>query len=102
MSFLPSSSKQQQQQQPPCQVRVGVRLRPLTSQEVGQGGKSVLRAVPPEVRLGERRFTYDAVFDERVDQNELYSQVSRPLLGSFLEGFNATVRNYVESCGDLL
>jgi hypothetical protein len=76
---------------PQCQVRVGVRVRPLTSQELGQGGKSVLKVIPPEIRLGERRFTYDNVFDERVDQNELYSQVSSPLLTSFLEGYNATV-----------
>ena len=83
---MASSAKQAQ-----CQVRVGVRVRPLTSQELGQGGKSVLRVIPPEIRLGERRFTYDNVFDERVDQNELYSQVSTPLLTSFLEGYNATV-----------
>jgi hypothetical protein len=86
MTMSASSGKAMQ-----CQVRVGVRVRPLTSQELGQGGKSVLKVIPPEIRLGERRFTYDAVFDERVDQNELYSQVSKPLLNSFLEGYNATV-----------
>lgn len=77
--------------QPQSQVRVGVRVRPLTSQELGEGGKSVLKVIPPEIRLGERRFTFDAVFDDRVDQNALYSQVSKPLLTSFLEGYNATV-----------
>ena len=72
-------------------VREGVRVRPLTNQEIGQGGKSVLHARAPEVRLGERRFTYDAVFDAHVQQEELYQSVSKPLLNSFLEGFNATV-----------
>jgi hypothetical protein len=70
---------------------IGVRVRPLTARELGEGGKEVLAAQNPEVRLGEKRFTYDAVFDANVDQNELYAQVSTPLLKSFVEGFNATV-----------
>lgn len=74
-----------------CQVRVGVRIRPVTSQEIKQGGKQVLDVVPPSVGLGERRFTYDAVFDSHVTQQELYDNVSRPLLGSFVDGYNATV-----------
>lgn len=73
------------------QVRVGVRLRPLTRQEVNQGGKMVLAARAPEVRLGDRRFTYDAVFDASVSQADLYCQVSGPLQSSFLDGYNATV-----------
>lgn len=72
------------------QVRVGVRVRPLTAREVGEGGKSVILAVPPEIRLGERRFTYDNVFDATLGQADLYAQVSGPLLRSFLEGYNAT------------
>jgi hypothetical protein len=73
-------------------VRVAVRVRPLTSQEIGQGGKSVLKVTAPEIRLGERRFTYDAVFDDDVTQQDLYQQVSAPLLTSFVDGYNATVR----------
>ena len=74
------------------QVRVAVRIRPLTPQEVGQGANQVVQAVPPTVGIGERRFTYDAVFDSHVTQPDLYSSVSGPLLKSFLEGYNATVR----------
>lgn len=73
------------------QVRVSVRIRPLTRQEVGQGGKAVLAAVAPEIRLGERRFTYDSVFDSAVSQATLYQEVSAPLLASFVDGYNATV-----------
>ena len=73
------------------QVRVGVRIRPLTHQEVGFGGKGVLAARPPQIRLGERRFTYDAVFDANVSQADLYAQESAPLQNSFLDGYNATV-----------
>jgi hypothetical protein len=75
-----------------CQVRVGVRIRPLTSQEAGQGGSTVLTTLQQEIRLGQRRFTYDGVFDADVSQHDLYQSVSAPLLTSFLDGYNATVR----------
>jgi hypothetical protein len=74
------------------QVRVAVRIRPLTPNEVGQGANQVVEAVPPTVGIGERRFTYDSVFDAHVTQADLYGSVSGPLLKSFLEGYNATVR----------
>lgn len=75
------------------QVRVGVRIRPLTPKESGEGGKSALAvAQSKEIRLGERRFTYDVVFEPTVSQSELYQDVSTPLRTSFLEGYNATVR----------
>ncbi len=75
-------------------VRVGVRIRPLTSQEIQQGGKSSLSIDldSPSIRMGPRRFTYDAVFDSRCAQSELYERVSEPLLASFVDGYNATVR----------
>jgi len=81
-------------------VRVGVRIRPLTSREEGEGGHGVLKVHHPasqeqgfpEIRLGERRFSYDAVFDSHVSQSDLYRSVSQPLLKSFLDGYNATVR----------
>ena len=72
-------------------VRVGVRIRPLTSQEIHQGGKPSLNVSPPSVGIGERRFTYDAVFDSNVSQLELYETVSTPLITSFVDGYNATV-----------
>lgn len=74
-------------------VKVGVRVRPLTPREEGEGGGSVVNgtANPPEIQLGKRRFTYDSVFDTSVSQQYLYQSVAPPLLKSFLEGFNATV-----------
>lgn len=79
------------EQQLASQVRVGVRVRPLTSIELRESGKNVLKARNPEVRIGERRFTYDTVFDAAIGQSELYGSVSPPLLKTFLEGYNATV-----------
>lgn len=88
-----------------CQVRVGVRIRPLTSQEAREGENSVLAVQQQQQQLGQQqhqqqqvisldqtRFTYDAVFDADVSQQDLYRSVSSPLLTSFLDGYNATVR----------
>ena len=76
------------------QVRVGVRVRPLTSKEIQQGGKSSVVVAPAGavVGIGQRRFTYDAAFDSNVSQLELYESVSAPLLKSYVDGYNATVR----------
>lgn len=70
-------------------VRVGVRVRPLTRNELG--GTSVLQAQPPSIRLANRSFTYDSVFHEGTSQTSLYQAVHKDLLESFLEGYNATV-----------
>jgi hypothetical protein len=76
-------------------VRVGVRIRPLTSEEAKEGGYSVLavQQQQQEIRMRRPRFTFDAVFDADVTQHDLYQSVSAPLLTSFLDGYNATVRN---------
>lgn len=88
-----------------CQVRVGVRIRPLTGQEAGKGGNSVLavqqqqqqhgRKEQQDIHLGQRRFTHDGIFDANVSQQDLcqYQSVSAPHLISFIDGYNATVRN---------
>ena len=72
-------------------VRVGVRIRPLTNQEIQQGGKPSLSVSPPSIGIAERRFTYDKVFNHDVSQIELYETISPELLSSFVDGYNATV-----------
>jgi len=75
---------------PSSQVRVGVRVRPVSVKE--QGGGCSLQADGSSIALSGRRFTYDHVFDTNTSQSELYEQVSPQLLQSFLDGYNATVR----------
>ena len=72
-------------------MRVGVRIRPLTCKEIQQGGKPSLTVAPPSVGIGQRQFTFDAVFDSHLGQDILYKSVSAPLLKSFVDGYNATV-----------
>lgn len=88
------------QLQPSCQVRVGVRVRPLTSGEISSDGKAVVEASPIDrtVAVAKRKFTYDAVFDSSVTQSDLYDAVSPSLLGSFLDGYNATVSFVGSTC----
>ena len=80
----------------PCQVRVGVRIRPLTSKESSEGGKSVVETNPFDrtVQLSRRKFTYDSVFHSNVTQRDLYNDVAPGLLEAFLGGYNATVIAY--------
>ena len=80
----------------PSTVQVGVRVRPLTANEVAHASKSVLavRSHSKSISLGKRSFTFDHVFDERINQNRLYSDVARPMLSSYLDGYNATILAY--------
>ena len=82
------------EQQRTCQVRVGVRVRPLASKEIQQGGKLSLSINPPAsiTIASHNTFTFDAVFDSQTDQDTLYHSVSASLLESFVDGYNATVR----------
>lgn len=82
-----------------CQVRVGVRVRPLTSKEQMMGGKGVVVCDPVSKTvqlstLTNCKFTYDSVFDSNMPQVQLYQSVSTPLLNSFLDGYNATIIAY--------
>ncbi|KAL7517721.1 hypothetical protein ACHAWX_002619 [Stephanocyclus meneghinianus] len=78
------------------QVRVGVRIRPITSKEASEGGKVVVEAnaFDRTVGISKRKFTYDSVFHSNVSNEELYNNVAPPLLDSFLNGYNATILAY--------
>jgi len=82
------------------QVRVAVRARPLSSAEQTRGGKEIvnLSSINRTVSLGTNEtgkcFTFDSVYDSKLSQNDLYNDLSRPLLSSFLEGYNATILAY--------
>lgn len=45
-------------------------------------------------RSRERKYIFDVVSDARADQQEVYSATAKILLGSVLEGYNATVFAY--------
>lgn len=45
-------------------------------------------------RSRERKYMFDVVSDARADQEDVYRATAKTLLGSVLEGYNATVFAY--------
>lgn len=51
-------------------------------------------------RIREHRFVFDRLFDDSASQEDVYSNTTRPLLDSVLDGYNATVFAYgATGCG---
>ena len=88
-------------------VRVVVRVRDLLPKEISEGEiKSVqvnVDAAQVSVRGGDdsdndqHRWTFDAVYDNRASQKELFQTEVQPLVDSVFDGFNATVFAYGQS-----
>ena len=79
------------------QVRVAVRVRPLTDEEQSLGGKQIIVSDPhsSEVSILSRKFTFDGVYDESVSQSHLYSCVGADgMMDAFLDGYNSTIMAY--------
>lgn len=84
-------------------VKVIVRVRPFLSHEQLRGGESpptpVVVQGPSQLFLQERvakthRFNFTRVLGPEAEQAAVYSQSVRPVVGKFLEGFNATIFAY--------
>lgn len=80
-------------------VRVAVRCRPLTPDEVKAGRGVVVRvdqlngevAVSVSQHRGkerERTFTFDTVFGPESRQTDVYTETARPIVDFVLEGYN--------------
>uniref|UniRef100_A0A1I7WAK4 Kinesin-like protein n=1 Tax=Heterorhabditis bacteriophora TaxID=37862 RepID=A0A1I7WAK4_HETBA len=85
-------------------VRVIVRCRPLSENEIAQGYHSIV-VMHPERGLIELKnvkdpgeptkdFTFDAIYDENSKQIDLYDETFRDLVNSVLNGFNGTIFAY--------
>ncbi|CAF3771313.1 unnamed protein product, partial [Rotaria sordida] len=94
------------------QILVACRIRPMTEDEILQGGTIIAHKVaednmvvlldPDEDhddilranRSRERKYMFDVVSDARAGQQDVYASTAKILLGSVLEGYNATVFAY--------
>ncbi|UJR33083.1 hypothetical protein I4U23_020542 [Adineta vaga] len=94
------------------QIMVACRIRPMTEEEILQGGTIIAHKVSednmvvlldPEEdhddilranRSRERKYMFDVVSDARAEQQEVYAATAKILLSSVLEGYNATVFAY--------
>lgn len=90
-------------------VQVVVRCRPMNAKERDSGCSQVVQVFPHageiEVlcpnetvmngQVDQRKiFTFDAVYDPKAKQQEIYDEAVRPLVVSVLQGFNATIFAY--------
>jgi hypothetical protein len=89
-------------------IRVCVRKRPLNSRErraneadiVSGDGDSVLCVHEPKLKLDltpyteEHSFQFDEVFDEAIDNEEVYRRTARPLVAAIFKGARATCFAY--------
>ena len=84
-------------------IKVCVRCRPLSSEEVAKGhavvvdlnkktGEIFVRR--PFVEEAPKQFTFDAVFDLTSQQGEIYTETSAPIIANVLEGYNGTIFAY--------
>lgn len=78
-------------------VRVGLRVRPLTQKEQLTNCTECISFIPnePQILVGtDKSFTYDYVFSNDSEQQQVYEKAASPLLEKFMEGFNATILAY--------
>ncbi|KAL5968263.1 Kinesin heavy chain [Taenia solium] len=75
-------------------VRVICRIRPLTLEEISEKKGICLSCLSPtSVAIGARVYTYDAVLD-RVNQEEAYATIGKPLIDYVIGGYNGTIFVY--------
>ncbi|GJD05818.1 Kinesin-like protein KIF21A [Galdieria sulphuraria] len=77
-------------------VRVAIRVRPLSSLEKSNCGKTCVTVQPPDtVVLGkDKSFTFDFVFGPDKTQSEIYEQVVSPLVDGIFKGYHACLFAY--------
>ena len=76
-------------------IKVGVRVRPLSSKELGEGDSECLSASDSSIECGDdHTFTFDYAFEPSTTNEMLYNSAARPLLDDVLKGFNATIMAY--------
>jgi len=85
-------------------VKVVVRVRPLSSQEITDGREVIVRMdvkrhVAILLRPGgtdrdAKDFTFDAVFDDQMSQQQIFDDTAADILDSVMDGFNGTIFAY--------
>lgn len=79
-------------------VRVAIRLRPMSDKEIARGMQCVVKPDPLSGQVvvknpkahgeAERTFTFDTVFGAETKQMDVYNETARPIIESVLEGYN--------------
>ncbi|KAI1717077.1 kinesin motor domain-containing protein [Ditylenchus destructor] len=88
-------------------VKVVVRCRPLSEQEIRQGHQTAVDVNKSTKSITvssigstngnnepAKTYTFDEVFDNQSDQISIYNQVARPIIENVLKGYNGTIFAY--------
>ncbi|XP_078494283.1 chromosome-associated kinesin KIF4 isoform X1 [Ciona intestinalis] len=78
-------------------VRVALRTRPLIQKELDEGSRECLGYVTEANQViinGNKAFTFDYVFDPKVNQSTVYTKSIAPLIDGIFAGYNGTVLAY--------
>mmetsp|Transcript_29078 Transcript_29078/g.65812 ORF Transcript_29078/g.65812 Transcript_29078/m.65812 type:complete len:796 (-) Transcript_29078:211-2598(-) len=85
-------------------VKVVVRVRPLSSKEIAESREKIVemdlkRGVAILLKPGgsekdSKDFTYDAVFDEKPSQQQIFDDTALEIVDSVMDGFNGTIFAY--------
>lgn len=90
-------------------VQVMVRARPMNKREISMNALKAIEVVPerkevsivhPQEPDNKKVFTYDASFDEDVEQSFMYEQSAFALVNNVIAGYNGTIFAYGQTgCG---
>ena len=86
-------------------VKVYVRVRPHTEEEIRSTGRETIVECIDSVRNSlfirkeseKKQFSYDSVFDPYITQKEVFNKLAKPVVDSVLEGYNGTILAYGQS-----
>nr|WNS50088.1 centromere-associated protein E-like protein [Halisarca dujardinii] len=75
-------------------IQVGVRLRPQSEREKSAGLQQSMTAIDNSVTCTAGTFLFDKVFSENSANQDVFDEMCRPIILSFLEGINGTIFAY--------
>ncbi|CEG38576.1 kinesin family member 4 isoform 2 putati [Plasmopara halstedii] len=75
-------------------VKVAVRVRPLSSNELLQGSEVCVDVLDDSVVLAEKQFDFDAAFPAATQQEIVFEKLVSPMIDQYFAGYNSTVFAY--------
>ncbi|KAF4381229.1 hypothetical protein G4B88_015495 [Cannabis sativa] len=77
-------------------VKVVVRIRPSNDGDRGRD-RTVSKVSPNALTVGDRKYTFDSVFDSKNNQEDVFQCIGAPLVKSALAGYNTSIVSYGQS-----
>lgn len=82
-------------------VRVAVRVRPLSKKELGNNESPIIKIISDNVVITnpngsgeEHSFAFDLIYDENTHQGSLMTDIGAPILSKAFAGYNGTIFAY--------